>query len=139
MRLSFEWRKFAKEIDIDGVKYFFHPSIPSQSEFVSEFLRQKNVPIMAMNWREHVFYVLHGFLIDCECDDTVLFEYIKEVDGLTLEEAWAIHMNHPLLDDRLYKSISKAFNETRDKSLEQPSLDVNIDKDEDEVEKKETA
>ncbi len=140
MRLNPEWRKFAKEIvNEDGCRFFFHPGIPSQSEYVAEFLKSKGADVLALDWRQHLFYVLHGFLIDCEFKGSMLEVYVDEVNGKTLDEAYEIHMNHPLLDNRMFSSVLKSFNASRDKSLENKQLDPNSEVDEEEIEKKELA
>lgn len=140
MRLNSEWRKFATKYRIgDGTTLHLHSSIPSQAEYVGEWLVLRGVNVAAMNWREHLFYLLHGFLVDAEYGETSLGVYLTDVDGKTLEEAWDIHMSHPILSATVYAQVKEAFNATRDTSLETRELNVDSDEDEEDVEKKELA
>lgn len=138
MRLNKEWRKYAKCVVQDGIEFWFHPKLPSQSEYVAEFLISKGFDLsQTLHWREWSFYILHGFLIDCEANESPLAVYIEEIDGLPISEAFDKHMSHPLLDDELAATISRAFKSTRDRSLEAQTIDKTAD--EEEVEKKEIA
>lgn len=143
MKLKSEWRSFGRHAETEnGHNVWFHPSIPSQSEYVAEFMQSKGINLSRMRWRQHLFYILHGFLLDCVClggDKSIFGQYVADVDGKSLDEAYELHMSHPLLDERTYLDLQAAFEQTRDRSDDGEALDIDSDEDEELVEKKELA
>lgn len=140
MKRNSEWRKFARSHTIGDYTFWFHPTIPAQASYVSDFLySQDGIDIEAMSMRVYSFFLVQGYLIDFEDNsDSMLSVYFEDIEGLALQEAFTIHMSHPLLSSDLYAIISDAYDATRDKSLQELSkpLDVDSDENEDAVEKK---
>ena len=142
MKLNKDWRRFGSYIQTkSGHKFWFHASIPSQSEYVAEFMQSTHgIDLQRMRWRYHMFYIIHGFMLDCVPAEGSIFEqYLADIEHSSLGEALEIHMSHPLLDENTYIEIQEAFAKTRDHSDEAETIDIDSDEDEEKVEKKELA
>jgi hypothetical protein len=120
MRLNSEYRKYAR-IQENGLgKLFFHPGIPAQAYHVVRFMEQHGVDPNGMTSLEHLFYITQGFLIDYEGAGNILAEYLADMDGKALDEAWQCHMSHPLMTEDIYVKVNAAFRDSRDNSTKDP-------------------
>ncbi len=133
MRLTSARRQYAREHTTPHGTFWFHPGIPAQSYHVSDFMSRQDVNMEGMNWIAHLFYATQGFLIDYEGNNNALADYLADVDGKSLDEAWLINQSHPLMTHELYTVVNDAFLATRDASMQADD----IPESDEEIEKKE--
>ena len=135
MRLTNAWRTYAREHTTSHGTLWFHPGMAAQSYHVSDFMSRQDVNMEGMNWIAHLFYITQGFLIDYEGSNNVLADYLADMDGKSLDDAWTINQSHPLMTHELYKIVETAFLATRDASMQADD----IPESDEEIEKKEKA
>lgn len=117
MRLNNAYRKYARAYENGYGSVFYHPYIPAQVYFVIDFMEKQGVDTDNMTSLQHLFYITQGFVLDYEGKDNILAEYIADINGKSLIEAWELHCQHPLITQDVYQSVNAGFVATRDKSL----------------------
>lgn len=131
MRLTNAWRNYAREHTTSHGTFWFHLGMAAQAHHVSDFMTRQGVDMQGMNWIAHLFYITQGFLIDYEGSGNALADYLADVDGKSLDDAWAINRSHPLMTKDLYDIVDAAFLATRDASMQAddiPETDEEIEK-----------